>query len=58
MYLSKYGLRIEMHFKATYLNYYKNSGNFLFLGRLGCQCSSEILVKYQYLFLLIKQKQS
>ena len=58
MYLSKYGLRIEMHFKATYLNYYKNSGNFLFLGRLGCQCSYEILVKYQYLFLLIKQKQS
>ena len=46
MYLSKYGLRIEMHSKVAYLKYYKNCGNFLFWGRLCCQGSSEILVKY------------
>ena len=50
MYLSKYGLRIEMHSKVAYLKYYKNCGNFLFWGRLCCQGSSEILVKYLTFF--------
>ena len=50
MYLSKYGLRIEMHPKVTYFKYYKT---------LVMSCFwADRIGKIPYLFLLAKQKQN